>query len=116
MNIKSKLAKSESTISQAANFLIEKGYVIADRNHPFANGVDFTAIKNNRTYSVEVKPVRVSCGAWKVDPIGKARRADALVALVFKSGHVQIESMKDHLKLCAKDGSRSMSALGWFYE
>lgn len=49
-------------------------------------------------------------GAWRVNRV--TRKKDDYIAIVFPSGYVHFEAMKDHLKLCNKSGDRYLTALG----
>ena len=53
--------------------------------------------------------------AWRVNRVGALRRKDDLIAIVFPSGYVHLDPMKDHLKLCNKSGDRYLAGLGRFF-
>ena len=46
---------------------------------------------------------------WKVNKV--TRENDDLVALVFESGIIHIDTMKTHLKECSKNGARYVTTL-----
>lgn len=77
-----------------------------------ANGPDLFVIKNDRAFSVEIKPTRKTRrGSLQVPPVEKNRRGDDLIAIVLPSGYVLVEPMRDHLKSCTPKGYRTLTEL-----
>lgn len=83
------------------------GYTILTVGKHTANGPDIVAInKFGTAINIEKKKARKTKRSFSVHPVEKNRRSDHLIAIQFPSGYVLIEPMKDHLKACAKGGSR----------
>lgn len=83
------------------------GYKILTRAIGTQNGPDLHIQKDDIIFRVEVKKARSIKRSMAVHPVEDNRIYDDLIAIVFPSGYVLIEPMKDHLKLCSESGSRS---------
>ena len=83
------------------------GYKILTRVIGTQNGPDLHIQKDDIIFRVEVKKARPCKRSMAVHPVEDNRIVDDLIAIVFPSGYVLIEPMKDHLKCCAESGSRS---------
>jgi hypothetical protein len=75
-------------------------------------GPDLVCSIGDMAWSVEVKSTckRIG-GGWCVSRVAPLRRGDDLVALVLPNGYTYIDSMKNHLGMCSKDGMRSISKI-----
>lgn len=81
---------------------------------PNSNGVDCYVQKGHRRpLSVEIKTLKKNKKtlAISVEPIGKDRQGDDLIAIIINEEFVLIEPMSHHLKCCGPKGHRSMSML-----
>lgn len=80
------------------------GYKTTKPRHKNSSGVDIFAIKDDYVFSVEVKHAKriKNRNALRVRMVEPNRKRDDLIAIVFPSGYVLIEPMKDHLLCCNK--------------
>lgn len=85
------------------------GYEVSKPKHPCTNGPDLCVGE----FRVEVKKVFYSSRAYKVSKV--TRTADDYIAIIFNDGHVHVERMEDHLRLCSKDGGRCVTGLARLY-
>jgi len=76
-----------------------------------AIGPDLKCKIGNLTWTVEVKRVTKGSRSLRVSCVRPLRRADDLVAMVFPDNRIYIDSMKNHLSKCSKNGSRSVTGL-----
>lgn len=94
--------------------LLKMGFKTIGRvRHKNANGPDLHVIRDERLFTVEIKKARKHSrrDTLSVHPVEPARRKDDIIAIVFPSGYVLIEPMKDHLAACPKSGYRSLGPL-----
>jgi hypothetical protein len=83
------------------------GYKILTKAIGTQNGPDLHVQKDDIIFRVEIKKARPIKRSMAVHAVEEGRIHDDLIAIVFPSGYVLIEPMKDHLKCCAESGSRS---------
>lgn len=107
-------AKAEKAVVLCKAHLEELGFIVSNPKDASANGHDLVAIKNGCGITVEVKAAFYSARMWKVSRVSKI--TSDLVAIVFPSGKIHINSMQDHLKTCSKTGARALTCLGNVYE
>lgn len=99
----------------AADYFRRLGFSVSNPTHTCTKGPDLKIQRHEKVYKVEVKYVGKSLRTRRVKRVLKKRQKDDFVAMVFPSGWVQVEAMQDHLKLCAKDGSRHIGRLAKLY-
>lgn len=96
-----------SEYSRVVDSLRKMGFHCTQERNKNANGTDLFAIKDNYVLSVEIKK------ASKVKNVYRTRRVtrlnDDLIAIVFPFDYVLIEPMRDHLKVCNKQGDRFLN-------
>ena len=113
--------KAAWSVDRARAELQRLGFQVAVPACPTEEGPDLllAAIPKIGTATVEVKLAGLSkCAkgkAWRVNRVGKLRQKDDLIAIVFPNGHVHLDAMRDHLKLCNKSGDRYLHGLGRFF-
>ncbi len=107
------LKKAIESQKRVSDLLKSKGFEVAEVSHPFKNGVDIVAIKDNQHFSIEVKTPIYSSRAWKVN---KPCKKSDYVALVLPSGDIHVEAMQDWEKLSRSGGVRTITKLVQFYE
>lgn len=117
--------KAAWAVDRARCELQRLGFQVEVPNCPTKPGPDLEILhKPGEIYvlprpSIEVKLASLSkCKrgkAWRVNRVGALRRKDDLIAIVFPNGHVHLDAMKDHLKLCNKSGDRYLHGLGRFF-
>ena len=113
MSTKGKIKKAQDSQSRVVQLLRSKSFEVAEVKHPYKNGVDIVAIKDNQHFSIEVKTPIYSSRAWKVN---KPCLKSDYVAVVMPSGDIHIEAMTDWLKLCRAGNIRTITKLVQFYE
>lgn len=91
-------------------FLESKGFIVSEPQSETSNGHDLVALKNGRGYTFEVKPATFTARCYRVKKVSKIT-SDGII-IIFPSGHCQIESMKNHLKMCSKSGHRCLTFIG----
>jgi hypothetical protein len=96
-----------STNQQAAIAFELMGYKILSLVEGTKNGPDMHVQKDDLILRVEIKKARPIKRSMAVHPIEDNRKNDDLVAVVFPSGYVFIEPMKDYLFNCSDCGTRS---------
>lgn len=94
-------------MDKAIKTLEKMGYKILTKAKKTANGPDLHVQKDDVIFRVEVKKARICKRSMAVHPVEPLRVHDDLIAIIFPSGYVLIEPMRDHLKSCAESGSRS---------
>lgn len=105
-----KLKVGKKSVDIASKYFRDHGFsVFGDEKKSNSNGIDLYIEKFGRVYSVEVKSVCRGTRAYRVKPCCNAKRND-YIAMVFKST-VIVQPMSDHLAVCSKDGSRSVTKL-----
>lgn len=105
--------QSGPSIGPAASFKIEALWLAFQTIHRSREWISLF-LGEETPYSVEVKLAFWNKSAWRVNRV--TRKKDDLIAIVFPGGHVQVEAMKDHLKLCNASGDRYITLLGRFFE
>jgi hypothetical protein len=114
---KSKIGHEKAlwAVDTARRFFQAIGYSVPIPNHVCANGPDIAVtMPNRKVIHVEVKLAMWNKKAWRVNRV--TRKKDEFIAIVFPSGFVHVDEMKDHLKLCCKSGDRYLTALGRLFE
>jgi hypothetical protein len=98
---------NNTTNEKAALTFSNMGYEILTMVEGTKNGPDLHIKKDDLVLRVEIKKARPSKRSMAVHPIEPSRKNDDLVAVVFPSGYVFIEPMKDYLFNCSDCGTRS---------
>ena len=94
-----------------SKILKKKGWQCFDINHDNANGYDLTIARKNKSYRVEIKKACKSTRQWIVTPVGRSGKVCDLIIIILPDGSLIIQPMEEHLKLCSKSGSRSITKL-----
>ena len=94
-----------------SKILKKKGWACFDVNHDNANGHDLTIARGGKSYRVEIKKACKSTRQWVVTPVGKSGKVCDLIVIIMPDSSLIIQPMNEHLKLCAKNGSRSITRL-----
>lgn len=84
------------------------GYKVTEPKEYTSKGVDMHIIRDNKyVFSVEIKEAGYTNKSKNNFRTRKVLRPyDDLIAIVFPSGYILIEPMKDHLRNCNKSGDR----------
>lgn len=94
------------------NEFIKFGYKVLDK--PDLNDIncDMYVVGHKKCLKVEIKNVvEKKNGTWQSDYISDNQKKCDVVAAVFPSGYVFIESMEDYLKLSSENGYRQFTWL-----
>ena len=94
-----------------ANTLKTQGWLVFDLKDDSANGCDLTIAKNGRTFRIEVKSVICSKKGRTIKPVQKSGLKCDAIAILMPNGHVVLQPMDEHLALCSKLGTRSLTTL-----
>lgn len=98
-------------------FLINRGFQVSrSSSSENANGIDITAIKDGRAFLIEVKAVVRSTRSMVVKRILKSGLMCNFIAIVTPKNNIIFQPMSEHLKLCNKSGSRSVTDLVRIYD
>jgi hypothetical protein len=92
-----------------AGYFEKNGWNVACSESESQNGYDLVCIKDNKYITVEVKKAFFSCRSWRVTPVSRKSRNSRYIAIVLPDGFIHIESMKDHMALCSKNGNRCVT-------
>ena len=97
-------------IGLVSKFFEKRGYKVLKAAHKNANGPDLTIVNDYCAYRIEIKTARkIKSGSIQVPPISEPRKSDDFVVVLYCKEIVLIESMRDYLRLCASDGTRSIT-------
>lgn len=95
--------KAESAVRKLLKAL---GFIVNKQKDQTYEGVDIVAMKNGEVILIEVKKAYQHNRAWQVDAVSKKQKiVSNIVAIVTPNG-VIFQPMKEHLKLCTKNGMR----------
>lgn len=87
------------------------GFSVLSVGKKNANGPDMWILKNGLPKSVEIKVAsRTPSGSLQVHPVEPNRMQDDLIAIQIND-YILIEPMRDHLKLCAPKGYRTLTEI-----
>ena len=107
--------KAAWAVDRARRFLQDLGFSIEPPKGVCVQGPDLFGYRGGgATVYFEVKLAMKNGRGWRVNRV--TRKEDDYICIVFPCGHVQIESMKDHLRLCAPSGDRWITAMARVYE
>lgn len=97
--------------NKVASKLVLKGWQVFDINKDTTNGPDLTIAKNGKSFRVEIKKACKSTRAYITTPVGKSGKQCDLIIIILPNEDLIIQPMSEHLKLCAKNGSRAITQL-----
>lgn len=110
--------KAAWAVDRARAHLQYLGYIVPVPSGVCVQGADLNIYKSQfpkaKKFTVEVKLAMWNKRAWRVNRV--TRIHDDYIAIVFPSGHVQLEAMGDHLTLCSGSGDRYLTSLGRLFE
>lgn len=91
--------------------LKDNGFILDEQRDERSNGIDIVAIKKGKALLIEVKQAKLHNRAWQVDKVSKKQQVTCnTIAIVTPKG-VILQPMREHLKLCAKNGMRYVTEL-----
>ena len=111
--MKTNQEKGNFALKMAEAHFQRLGYMTTTQKDCCHPGVDLFTSNGAKSFSVEVKFCSNSQRAWRVKKV--LRPNEDLIAIVFPSGYVHVDSMKDHLKLCGANGIRCLTNIAKLY-
>jgi hypothetical protein len=91
---------------QARKLLKSMGFALSTQKDERHEGVDIIAMKKGKVLLVEVKKASLNNRAWQVDKVSPKQAITCDTIAIVSPFGIEIMTMKDHLKLCKKDGKR----------
>jgi HJR/Mrr/RecB family endonuclease len=105
--------KAENKVRRA---LRSMGFVLSKQRDQTHEGIDIVAMKGGEVLLIEVKKATRHNRAWQVDTVSKKQAiVSTTIAIVTPHGIV-FQPMKEHLKLCTKNGMRYITELVGMYK
>jgi Holliday junction resolvase-like predicted endonuclease len=103
--------KKNKAESKVRRILKNNGFVLSSQKDQTNEGVDIVAMKEGEVLLIEVKKANLHNRAWQVDSVSKKQRVLCNTIAIVTPTHVVFQPMKEHLKLCAKNGMRYVTEL-----
>jgi predicted RecB family endonuclease len=100
--------KSESKVRKV---LKDNGFTLSKQKEQTHEGVDIVAMKGGEVLLVEVKKATLHNRAWQVDAVSKKQAVVSNTVAIVTPHGVVFQPMKEHLKLCTKNGMRYVTEL-----
>jgi predicted RecB family endonuclease len=100
--------KSESKVRKA---LRENGFTLSKQKEQTHEGVDIVAMKGGEVLLIEVKKATLHNRAWQVDAVSKKQAVVSNTVAIVTPHGIVFQPMKEHLKLCTKNGMRYVTEL-----
>jgi Holliday junction resolvase len=99
-----------------ANYLREKGFIVASNIDQNANGIDIVAIKNNLYFSIEVKTIIQDKEAYRVKSLNKSALKCDYIAMVTPKNNIIFQTIEEHVKNINNSGDRFITKLIKLYD
>jgi len=100
--------KSESKVRKV---LRENGFTLSKQKEQTHEGVDIVAMKGGEVLLIEVKKATLHNRAWQVDAVSKKQAVVSNTVAIVTPHGIVFQPMKEHLKLCTKNGMRYVTEL-----
>jgi predicted RecB family endonuclease len=100
--------KSESKVRKA---LRDNGFTLSKQKEQTHEGVDIVAMKGGEVLLIEVKKATLHNRAWQVDAVSKKQAVVSNTVAIVTPHGIVFQPMKEHLKLCTKNGMRYVTEL-----
>lgn len=91
--------------------LRENGFTLSKQRDQTHEGVDIVAMKQGEVLLIEVKKAKLHNRAWQVDAVSKKQSIVSNTVAIVTPTSVVFQPMKEHLKLCTKNGMRYVTEL-----
>lgn len=99
--------------SKVRKVLKESGFSLSSQKDQTHEGVDIVAMRGGEVLLIEVKKATRHNRAWQVDAVSKKQAIVSNIVAIVTPTHVVFQPMKEHLKLCTKNGMRYVTELVW---
>lgn len=104
---------AENSVKLVRNYFKKMGYKTTAKSKPTANGYDLVVLKDEKSFSIEVKTAFLNSRSWQV---GKTHnKENDFIAIVFPNKKIHFELWKDHKEKCTKNGKRSLTKIASLY-
>lgn len=104
--------KRNTAENKVRKILKQDGFTLNKQKDERHSGVDIVAMKNGQVLLIEVKKAYRHNRAWQVDAVSKKQQEVCdTIAIVLPKGSVVFQPMKEHLKLCSKNGMRYVTEM-----
>ena len=100
--------KAETIVRKA---LKEKGFTLSKQRDQTHEGVDIIAMKRGEVLLIEVKKANLHNRAWQVDAVSRKQQVTSNTVAIVTPHGIMLQPMKEHLKLCTKNGMRYVTEL-----
>jgi HJR/Mrr/RecB family endonuclease len=103
--------KRNKAETEVRDMLKHLGFLLSTQKDERHSGVDVIAMKDGKVFLIEVKKANLHSRAWQVDKVSKKQQVICdTIAIVTPYG-IELTPMKDHIKLCAKNGMRYVTEI-----
>lgn len=103
--------KKNRAESKVRKILKENGFTLSTQRDQTHEGVDIVAMKGGEVLLIEVKKANRHNRAWQVDAVSKKQAVVSNTIAIVTPHGVVFQPMKEHLKLCTKNGMRYVTEL-----
>ena len=100
--------RAESVVRKV---LRENGFTLSKQRDQTNEGVDIVAMKEGEVLLIEVKKASRHNRAWQVDAVSKKQAVVSDTIAIVTPHAIIFQPMKEHLKLCTKNGMRYVTEL-----
>ena len=104
--LKKKAPKYNKAETEVRALLKTLGFTLDEQRDERHKGVDIVALKKGEVLLIEVKKARLHSRAWEVDAVSFTQTKACNTIAIVTPYDILFMSMKDHLKLCKKNGTR----------
>jgi hypothetical protein len=103
--------KKNKAESKVRKVLRDNGFTLSKQKEQTHEGVDIVAMKGGEVLLIEVKKATLHNRAWQVDAVSKKQAVVSNTVAIVTPHGVVFQPMKEHLKLCTKNGMRYVTEL-----
>jgi len=103
--------KRNKAENKVRRLLKSMGFTLSNQRDQTHGGVDIVAMKGGEVLLIEVKKAIRHNRAWQVDAVSKKQSIVSNTIAIVTPTHVVFQPMKEHLKLCTKNGMRYITEL-----
>lgn len=100
--------RAESVVRKV---LKDNGFTLSKQKDQTHEGVDIVAMKRGEVLLIEVKKANLHNRAWQVDAVSKKQQVTSNTIAIVTPHGIMLQPMREHLKLCAKNGMRYVTDL-----
>lgn len=100
--------RAESAVRKV---LRDNGFIVSKQKDERHEGVDVIAMRKGEVLLIEVKKANFHNRAWQVDSVSKKQGVVCNTIAIVTPHGIVFQPMKEHLKLCTKNGMRYVTDL-----